>query len=132
MLRKSLIILVVLIALLALAACGGESAPAAEEPAAEDAGAPAQEAPDTADESSQEAAEAPAEETGSFDAMAIAAATFSPELCEPVDPAALADIPGSVSGFTKTEILQTTGHPKRLRRLRPLLKMEATRWQTTI
>lgn len=101
MLRKYLIILVALIAFLALVACS--STPAAEEPAAEEAEAPAQEAPDTAEESSEEAAEAPVEESGSFDAMAIAAATFSPELCEPVDPAALADIPGSVSGFTGYE-----------------------------
>lgn len=41
--------------------------------------------------------------TGAFaadDNVAIAGATFSTELCEPVDPSAVADIPAAVSGFT--------------------------------
>lgn len=37
------------------------------------------------------------------DAVQIAAKTFSPDVCAPVDPAAVADIPASVSGFTGYE-----------------------------
>jgi ribose transport system substrate-binding protein len=64
-------------------ACG---APAAEAPAAE---APA-------------ATEAPVKKNASE----VAASSFSPEMCEPVDPAAVKDIPAAVSGFSGYESME--------------------------
>jgi ABC-type sugar transport system substrate-binding protein len=49
------------------------------------------------------AAATPSAEAAPGDAQQIAAATFSSELCEATDPAAIADIPASVSGFTGYE-----------------------------
>lgn len=81
--------------LVLLAACSSNSAgtasSAASAPAASSAAASAV-APSAAAGSSAAAA------TG--DPQQIAAATFSSELCQPKDPAAIADIPKSVSGFT--------------------------------
>jgi ribose transport system substrate-binding protein len=64
-----------------ITACG---TPATKAPAAE---APVAEAP---------AAEAPVKK----DASAVAASSFSSEMCEPVDPAVVKDIPAAVSGFS--------------------------------
>jgi ribose transport system substrate-binding protein len=74
-----------------LTACSSTSADNNSSPAAEAASAaPAQ--------SSADAAPSGGAATG--DAQQVAASTFSSELCEPTDPAAIADIPASVSGFT--------------------------------
>jgi hypothetical protein len=49
---------------------------------------------------STESAPAETTETSSAEASVTAADTFSAEVCETKDPAAVADIPASVSGFT--------------------------------
>jgi ribose transport system substrate-binding protein len=94
-------LLVVLIASFGLVACGGTQA---VEEAAAPAATAVEEAEAVVEEAVEEVAEAAPEETTPMkDPLAVAAATFSEEVCEPVDPAALADIPGSVSGFTGYE-----------------------------
>lgn len=85
------IFMILSIFLSACAAPAATEAPAVEEPAATEAPAEV-EAP--------AATEAPAVEEPAKDPIAIAAETFSADVCDVADPSVVADIPAPVSGFS--------------------------------
>jgi ABC-type sugar transport system substrate-binding protein len=88
------------VSLALLAACSSNSAGSASSAAS----APASAAPAASSAAASAAASSSVPESSAAavtgDPQQIAAATFSSELCQPTDPAAVADIPKSVSGFT--------------------------------
>jgi ABC-type sugar transport system substrate-binding protein len=83
---------------LLLAACSSGDSATSEESAP----APAEATAAPTDVSGTES-EASSADAAAGSAAEIAAATFSADVCEPKDPEAVADIPGSVSGFTGYE-----------------------------
>lgn len=103
--RKLPLIILIMLVTIVFTACNtaGQGAETAAETAVAEVEEAAEAVVEEVEEAAAEVAEEVASEPAEFNALEVAAATFSPELCEPADPAALADIPGSVSGFTGYE-----------------------------
>jgi ABC-type sugar transport system substrate-binding protein len=101
--KNKLVVLISLFMILAifLSACAAPAATQAPA-AATEAPAVATEAPAVATEAPAVATEAPAvaTEAPAKDPIAIAAETFSADVCDVADPAAVANIPAPVSGFS--------------------------------